>query len=935
MANDDSVYVDPYTHTDILYDTLSGSDTTNQLSPSSPYKALMESIVDSHNAMQITVNSAMARQNALLASNMDELYTHISDRDDQGLYATPAKSKFTLRIPLSDFISSAILNDTTSIYKAIIPKNSYVQVDTLYFTLLYNLIIEYNKDTLIPYIAYDVDEDTLIYDGSDIGEVNILRDSNGVEWLIMNIDLPQLEVRMFQSMSISSIPYKSTMQYDNSYYSSVVEIYKDSMWQTIDKTYVNNLYDINTPTIYTKVSDGEVYYELPQNFIDNGYAGKIRTTIYSTIGKININMSTFLSDDFTFVINRNVTSDEEASSFNMMIKASHTGIVNGGTLPLTFDNIKARIINKVTGKQETPITEKQVNEVIRQEGMVGEIVQDTLFDRIFLAKQETWLSKTDNAYTTTFMNKVTIDDLTDRQDTIYISEKYIEIKPNTIFANVNGIARPITKTEATSLNLLTPRNLIKKLNSSDTEYFVNMFTYIINNDDTTTEASVYNELDPEFKSLYVKDKNTHTTLMCDLYDNEVTRNGNVLNITFKLTGNTLFSEVEDKSYIKAQLKIPTENGFLYHYSTYDSTTKEYSFDIDISPFVIEDKLTVISGTASNLDKTIDISPNMSLLIYVDNTTIYNENSSSSIAFAIDEVPNINIVGISRYNGSLTILEEYKYIWKNSLVHQLTKSYKRYTDDIPLVYSTDVYEINPDNDTTYFIRDVVIDGVIKKETYRNKLFAIGDPVLDTLGNQIMQHNIGDLILLDNEPIETNEITYTVETNMLMINLAFQKSLNPTIKENLKELKLLLNNVLLEKLDDLNDHVVDNTVILFKPKNTLGYVETLDGNIFSSLVKPVVTLYYPKDTEYTVDNVSQNIIIGNIIKQYITKKFFSIRSIEQAIVNELSYVEAVDVNGIGSGSKGTFSLTTENVFYMGVTVLDSGTINYNLQIHEQFI
>lgn len=932
-------YVDPNVNKELLYSLINNGG-NGDLPSNSPYKMIFETILESTNSLELNLRSSLALTNPILATTKEELFTNLSDRDEQYLFSTPAKSIFTLRIPLKQIMDLGIHDEVNDIRSITLPKNSSIEVDNITFTLLYNVTIDItNQSGLVPYVNYDVDDTTIIYGEEGSGDASIIVDASNEEWVIFNVQFAQLSVDQYLSNSIVGTKYDTTFNIKDTYFNSILERKVNGEWVTVPKYYVDNTFDLSIPSAYLRINDNSIRYTIPKNFVDTTLNGSFRTTIYTTKGKIRMKMSNYRQSDFKFIINTNVSTNQEAVSAGLTIIISNTSIIDGGTLPTSFENLKARIINRATSRIDIPITSKQLLEVIRREGMVGELVEDSLYNRIYLAKQETYSIEKDSSFFTTFLNTVKMNEYFDPQDTINISPTFIEYKPFTVFKKDGGFVTPITKTELEYIKSLTRKEIVNTLNG-DNNYFISLYTNIVKINEDTIESKVYEEQNPYFDNLSITNRNTSSLIKCSITDREISRDNNDLTFIFRIAGNDAYGEIKDK--VKIQITMNTDGGTINNTTEYvvDDDDEYYKVTLTLAPYIKDEKLIVTNGKVSAINRQIDLVTDIKAYIYVLDSNTYNNSTIQSknymdTSLIYSDVPIDNLIGLTKEHGEVTLVKELEHLWRPASVNTLSKIYQRHQVDTPLRYTEDVYEIDGRTNSIYFIEDSNNDGICDGLS-TNKLHSIGDIVYDDLNDMVYKHKIGDIFLDDDgEPIETNDVNYTVDLNVLMVDYKYLVINNPLFNEYKENLKGLLNVILTQKMVDINSKTMDNTKIYFKPKNTLGDVFTTDGISYDSLIKPTVVIYYDKNVVSVEDEVLLNVSIGNIFRKYLTKKYFNLKSIEDEISKSIGNSIAVDITDFTNDNLRVFSTTTENSFYMNTVLGVDGIMNYDITIMRRYV
>lgn len=928
-----ATYIDPSRYSEELINEIQG---TGLLPSNSPYKLLVDAVVS--NMSELDQSFVSNSTDAFLASTREELFRHLSDKDEPYLFSTPANSVFTISVPLNDVLNNGIKGTDGRSWSITIPKYSSVLIDEVHFSLMYNVTLDVvERSDYVPYVSYDIYEDTIL-NKKGTGEVILFTDTNNVRWISFKVELLQVKIEKYEVLP--SIGDKVSVDFDveDTYFSSDLLTLKDGVYIKMNKHYVSNTFDVNSPTVYINIGDNTVRYELPQIFVDNGYSGNMLVTMLSTKGKIIMDMSKYAQEDFKFILG-STSNQLEASSRDVNILVSNVSIINGGTLPTKFNNMKSRIINRATSRMETPITQKQLDETARREGLIGEITSDTLFNRTYVVKKDIFLPDDNNAFPTAFINKINIDFYYDLQETISISESYIEIKSGTLFRQNGEVVKPLTLSEVTSLNNKSPKELINYLSDNTDRIFQTTYTTLISIKDEDVSTLVIDEDSPNLKEFIIVNSNKSITVKGSIDLFKVSKAGNVVTLDFKVNGNISYSDIMYDTYI--QMKLPTVDGFISLTAQFNPTTELYSIQVNNSGFISGGNIFISNGIATGVSRELPIvREDVEILLYSLNEDLFNNSGVSGLGYLVsgeivNNIDTTKAVGIARNNGNLFFAESLDFLWNKTSVTRFKDDYVRHTVDIPKLYEEDVYEIDPRTGSTYFINDTNNDGICDSLT-RNKLHSIGDNFLDSSNAIVYKYRVGDLVLgLDGKPINSDRVNYTISSDLLMTEYQYLATNVKALVKHTNDISSIIKEASNVITKGINDRTLDNTQVLFKPKNSVSRVETTDGVLYDSHIVPKVTLYFDKDiTSSSIDKQNLNIVIGNIIRQYIIKKRFELDDIERAISKKLNNTK-VNIEEFTSDNSRVFSLKPINYFNLGVDLRVSGELLYNIELSIRYI
>ncbi len=224
------------------------------------------------------------------------------------------------------------------------------------------------------------------------------------------------------------------------------------------------------------------------------------------------------------------------------------------------------------------------------------------------------------------------------------------------------------------------------------------------------------------------------------------------------------------------------------------------------------------------------------------------------------------------------------------------SYKKHTEDIPLLYTTDVYIKDP---VTGSIFTVDSNGDI---VYNIK-YKANEPVLDELGNIVYRHRAGDVMLDEHgDPILESSMTVGGEVSLLLADAKYLLSTTDIYKEYRDNIANVIYTWCSVNLTAIQSLLLEQTKIYYYPSTSFGSIKVtvnkektfnLDSEVYFR-----VKLYLKdsvKTSEISKEDIIQDII--TIIDNYLTNANIYIDDITTIIKNKYSnIITGVQINGM---------------------------------------
>jgi hypothetical protein len=268
----------------------------------------------------------------------------------------------------------------------------------------------------------------------------------------------------------------------------------------------------------------------------------------------------------------------------------------------------------------------------------------------------------------------------------------------------------------------------------------------------------------------------------------------------------------------------------------------------------------------------------------------------------DFIEPVTTNAISLYKLNLKFGDNLKTLWKQSRSYTTTPIYKRYDTNIPLLYTEDVYNIDPTTGSQFKI----VNGAISYEILHHK----GDIVYDSDGTIMYKHKVGDVVLDENNnpvPIGGSHIYRMVDIFLLDARYYFSNE-----AYSRSYLDLVVDSVVTwvtETLADVSNILLEQTKLYFKPVNSRGYINVYNDS------KEVVSI-----------NAAQQLTITYYVNGYVYNNpdlRSKIRSTTIIMLNTYLNKDTVSLSEIISDLQSTFS---RDVISLSITGL-GGDSNYN--------
>lgn len=898
----------------VLDDALSkimNGDVDN-ISSTNPLGYALESMVTLTAGFITYDHSLNRRQYPVSAQSYDDLYFHMCDKDYLDRFAKPSSSTFIFIMQVEELINSMVYDDVLKIHKVIIPRNTEINVGNISFTMEYPIEIrKLNHGGL-----------QIIYDASITSPIQTL-ETNLVDWTFKKItdndvltDILLFEVKAFQTRIISceySCNASATLNEniklsDNYYFARVYYQDNNENWIEMLTTHNPYIYNISKPTATLKLLDDELNVRIPQIYQTlNTTVSKIRVDVYQTKGELNVNLDSYspsdIKIDFTATDKKRDLSIFTAPITKPLssLKVVSSGKVTSGRNPISFEELKERVINNSVGQRTIPISPNQIEDELQDYGFKIVKNVDVVTNRIFYAARALGKPKNENLITAAASSVetiiVTVDELINTGKVANNGDS-ITILPGTIYENKKGIIKIVDSNFINKIKKLPPDNRVLELNQH--HYYYTPFHYVLDMRNDALDLRAYYLDKPSIitKSFVGLNDTTLLQVSCDGYSIERTKYGYSIKITTKSSQS--FQKLKDED-INVQLMFNPNNEKDLAYVNgkfigYSSENKEriYQFDL-ITNYNLDDDDSLVFTNFKMYDKAsrnLNIKLTSALYILFSTTAELDEQWKPN---KLDEkllgkflLPD-NSKAIICEQLDVTFGYALNSLWKQARSIVSTEEYAKYDEDVYAKYEKDVLEQDENGNSIS-----IVDGeVVIKYLHRK-----GDTVYDKNNNPIVKYKKGDVILNSSgKPIIKNPRGVARQLDLMLVEAVYWFADDPVAVDYRQEMIDTFLSWMLNGLDDLNKRALEQTKIYFYPRATLGQIDIMYNNGTQSRINAAQSL--------VVDLVvKKNVFLNNDLRKKIEKS--TIKTIDSLlsegtisdsdIISNLKQIYSDDVIGI---------------------------------------
>lgn len=872
--------------------------------PTNPFSMLMEAIAVTGANSIIEPTNIIRKAYPSLAISHDDLYHHLSDDELANMFAIPAETSIVFYVNLLDLKTTGHRPDGTYYMETTIPEGTEVSVLGVSLTLLNDVVVRLYDNATV-FVEQQQNDNDIAYENIGILSAGITTDNETVPWIVFETKLKQVKKITKNIAVTASGGFTHTMTMADKFYYTEVS-YKnettDGEYVKLNRCFNEEYIDPLTPSVFISIKGNEITYKIPDVYlIDGSISGTINIDLYETKGSLYLPINKYTIEDYSVVLGNTGKNISSATSTNMAILANSRGILQGGKDNMSVSELRRSIIFNTTGDIDLPITDYQIERSQEMHGYEVFKSLDVVTERLYVAARnlpaydsELILAKHDIFFNTA---EITLDELTTHYNVNILNQDFV-IKSNTLFKENNGRVNIVCKDELTYMDSLNTTQLIAFLKHN--KLFYTPYYYIVRTDPSYSTSRVYDLDRPTLKDLRIVGKNITVNQRVNIDKFAILKIENGYKIVFSLVTNAEFDEL-DPNLIGMQIKMELlgDNEHVFIEATRDVTTGYFEAIIETDLFIDENNfIDLKNGKANLFSKRIHIDNEITVYIYTKDEGVVDTTN-----YLLDEIDRERYTKYCVFSKELLKIElgrQVEYIW-NRLYNSFTeRRYKRYDYDIPLIYTDDVYEIDPDTGKTLKCETDPATG--EKVITRNLLHKRGDVVKNELGEITYKHRKGDVIVDENNLPILDVLSGVVRyVDILMLEYEF-KAATSNAYSNYRDMVMdILDSYLFKDLPSMNSKLLENTRLLYKSYKTNKNAIVNINNVYYSMpyiVRPTVTLYVSNQVTLDIPDIENyRNLVGKVINEHLDKAIITVEDIKKDIKNTIGeIVVAVKVSNI---------------------------------------
>jgi hypothetical protein len=923
-----------------LQDTLDG--TTDLADPTNPFVFLMEaSSVNTASAIQAYENYTRLQYGSM-AQTPQQLYVQMSDIDYLDRFAIPSNATIQLAFEYNELVAAMVPTGVNNISQITIPQYTAITVNGVTFTMQYPInIIQMSGGGL-----------QITYDNSQLSPVQTL-ESNIVQWEMVSVpdgagqlgatELVQLTLPLQQFAIQSQIGkinsatgFVQTYTYDDSfYYCRAFSIDSSGNLTEILTTHTDQVFDPDIPTLLLQDLGGSLQVQVPLIYITNGtLAGEVQIDIYTTKGPITIDLSQYSGNSSWSLAYNGATSANSqyvapiTSITTMMIYSSGTGsTTEGGQAAMTFAQLRQQVLTNNFGPVNTPITPSQLSNSLSQLGYTSVIDIDDVTDRIVTATRA--LPAPTNGVTVagaamTIQTLVASTNQLVAGSTVANNGDRITLLPTTLYQLINGQISVVTDAQLLQMKQMANDALANALNAAT--YLYSPFHYVLDSTNDMFELRPYYLGDPDVNNVQFIEANESAGITVGTADKELVPTSTGYRLRIQCQSSQSWKNIPDSQVFCQIAFIPEgETDYAYMNGTLIGTaviagapagsSPERIFEFDITTnwdADSNDNLSLTSFQMFNDSARVHAAPMTGnfMVFWIAQGVTDSQTTTTNIdnIMGVDLLPT-NCLGLAQeeYNIELGVALD-DGLWHRSRTVAGSGLYQVYPANVYEFYTEVVYAT--DGQGNYILSQN--GDNVQFEILHN----IGDPVLNSNGQQVVLHAAGSPVL-DNSgnPIPISAGTLTRQCDLFLIEGVYYFVTDPESSAYASTIAPTIVGWITSDLATLSQSLIEETDLYFYPQISVGDVEVLvTGNTTASIEAEQQLSVIVKVDEATYDDPALQQPMEQQIIQTLWSSFqsktVSLYQIQQTLGTQLGTgVVGLTISGLG----GSLDLDT-------LTVLD---------------
>lgn len=819
-----------------------------------------------------------------MAESYEDLYNHMSDVDYLDRFALPSGVPFNFIIGMDELKNKAIPLISKDTRRLVIPRDTKITIGGYAFTLQYAIELR-----VLPYGGVQV-----IYNTDTPSPISALS-SNTLQWTVRTVphdglplDFLQIEVPMLQydiqsgsSAIVLGTSYRNTYTFPDKFFYARVWMRRGNKWVELLTTHSQEVIDPTRVTAQLRVTEGQLEVYIPDIYVRSGLAsGEIRTDIYYTKGKIDLDLRAYTNPE-EYEIKFRDLNGETPSEFSSPLEVLTykqvfcNNAVTGGRNELSFGELRRRVIDNALGGRLLPISDEQLRSVLNDMGYDVTKSIDFVTDRIYHASSEllpstipelsTSIGTINGILQTSYGELATLP-------TVYDNGNRVTLSPKTLYEERDGRVYLDTAGNVDSYKLLSPGERARLVNSR--RFLFTPFHYVLDNNSNVFEARPYYLSNPKVENKRFVHTNTKLNLDVGVGDYAIDKVVGGYRLLILTRSGETYKSLPD-GQCEAQICF-TPRGYSDDYarlngkliSRNDDKERLYEFfiacnmDIDRNHDMIVTNFTMFGDKPTPIPLQLDADLEIIFLVNGYTTPEYRSSTIDKVAAGQTRTSK----GVTQERLRLALGKYLPTLWANARPIAGNADYMRYEEDVVGVYSRNVYAVDP---TTNMPILEMVGGKPKLKIAHYK----GDPILNPDGTPWIEFEAGSVIYGDDkEPIIKNPRGVLRRVELFLLDgryvIADAVELEPYIN---KVTESLMTSILTD-IPSIDGQLRDKTELYLYPKNTFGLVRVrmADSTVakIDSEIAFKVRFYVSNEVRRNtnlltnISNITREVVVANL-------------------------------------------------------------------------
>jgi hypothetical protein len=787
-----------------------------------------------------------------MANTYDDLFRHMSDTDYVDVFAQPSGVSMLLYLDVDSILSKAMPLIYDGVRKVTIPRDTVFTVAGYPFAIQYPLEIR-----VLPYGTTEQPAFQVVWLTDTQSPITPVS-TNALDWILtssptttsqmLGIRIPMLQYAVSSENNHETVTgnsqYIMTRTFTNQFFYARVWMMASGSktWVEIPHTHSRDVYDPQVATALIQVENQSVRLTIPSVYLNTGLvSGEIRLDIYTTIGPLEVDISSYATDQFQFAMKDfNGEIDETYSnpikSFSVKQLAAETGsVTTGGRSALSFEALRERVVNNSVGQRQLPITLAQATAAASNSGLDLSVPIDYVTGRTFHLSSglpdSTIKGVSSPIGSLTAPLLFSWDELSGLS-TVRVNGNRLTILPDTIYRYANSsltVDAQMTELAKT----MRSDDLINVANA--TSYLFTPFHYVVDINNTAIDVRIYQLDSPQVtgKRFVSTNISTELSVVSGNYELVATDTGFALRIVTK--SESSYKNIADDQCFAQISYVP--RGYTNQYAYINGTLIGYRDDERVWEFPLETNLDVDRNDELILTNTrlasasatpVPVALEAEFNVFFGVTGYYPGKYERATMDSIIVPPSRDAIGVTQEIYTIQLGKALSAYWRKARPQTDGENYKYYQEDVLSFYEKDVLKYKPGDEAipeyTYDPDTNTIEFVYEHRK--------GDPVLTESGHQEVKYPKGTLMKDANgENIIDKPRSLIFRSEMAVYDARYKFATDAAVKTYLQAVIDYIVNVVTISIPALASSLIDQTEAYFIPVTTMGYISarTEDGTV----------------------------------------------------------------------------------------------------------